>query len=57
MRVKITANKSYPMEIDNSYEKIRIHRFILEDDEKWKNFINKLNFYRECYVSEKLKNL
>ena len=57
MKVKITGDKSYPLEIDNTYEKFHIHRFILEDDEKWEDFIDKLNFYRECYVSDKVANL
>lgn len=57
MKVKITGDKSYPLEIDNTYEKFHIHRFTLEDDEKWEDFINQLNFYRERYLNGDIENL
>lgn len=51
MKVKFSNDKSYPIEIDNTYETFHIHRFDLEDDESWEDFINQLNQYREGYLN------
>lgn len=56
MRVTVTNDKRYPIEISNSYEKVSIDNFIIEDDEEWEDFINQLNQYREGILKGYFKN-
>lgn len=56
MRVTVTNDKRYPIEISNSYEKVSIDNFIIENDEEWEDFINQLNQYREGILKGYFKN-
>ena len=55
MRVTVTNDKRYPIEISNSYEKVSIDNFVIEDDEAWEDFINQLNQYREGILKSYFK--
>lgn len=56
MRVTNTNDERYPIEISNSYEKVSIDNFVIEDDEEWEDFINQLNQYREGILNGYFKN-
>lgn len=56
MRVTVTNDGRYPIEISNSYEKVSIDNFVIEDDEEWEDFINQLNQYREGILKGYFKN-
>ncbi len=56
MRVTVTNDERYPIEISNSYEKVSIDNFVIEDDEEWEDFINQLNQYRESVLNGYFKN-
>lgn len=56
MRVIVTNDERYPIEISNSYEKVSIDNFIIENDEEWEDFINQLNQYREGILKGYFKN-
>ena len=57
MQVRYTDNKEYPMAISNAHSTIAIHRFDLMDDDSWNEFIDQLNFFRECYIDGSLEQL
>lgn len=56
MRVTVTNDEWYPIEISNSYEKVSIDIFAIEDDEAWEDFINQPNQYREGILKGFKKN-
>ena len=47
MRVTYSDDERYPIEISNSYEKVSIDIFAIQDDDDWNDFINALNQLRE----------
>lgn len=54
MRITETTDKSYPIKLDDSWgEGVYIHRTIIEDDEKWNNFINELQDIRKKVLTNK----
>ena len=57
MKVRYTSNKNYPIEISNTRSTIVIHKFDLMDDDSWDEFIDQLNFFRECYIDGSLEQL
>lgn len=49
MKVTVTNDERYPyptIEISNSYGKVSVDIFTIENDEEWKDFISQLNQYR-----------
>ena len=49
-----TTDKNYPIKLDDSWgEGVYIHRTIIEDDEKWNNFINELQNIRKKVLTNK----
>ena len=58
MTIRYTGKKGYPFEVlDVSNNKIYLDDFLLRDDEDWEDFIDSLNFYRNCYVDGTIERL
>ena len=53
MKVRKTSDELYPMEIEDSWDqKLFIHRWTLEDIEKWNAFVKLLEDVREEILKE-----
>ncbi len=51
MTVRLSDDKTYPIIIEDSRDGVvNIHRFTLEDDDDWNEFIDRLNGLREVYL-------
>jgi hypothetical protein len=51
LEVHFTSNKDNPIFVEDVYgNTILIHKFILEDDDDWKEFIGKLDAIRQSYL-------
>lgn len=56
MRVTYSDDERYPIEISNSYEKVSIDIFAIQDDDDWNDFINALNQLREGVLNGYYQN-
>lgn len=56
MRVTYSDDERYPIEISNSYEKVSIDIFAIQDDDDWNDFINALNQFREGVLNGYYQN-
>ena len=57
MKVRYINHPNYPIEIVSSMHKVKIHKFDLQDDDSWNEFIDQLNFFREQYINGSFEQL
>lgn len=53
MRIKLTADKSYPIAFDDTFDGVAyLDRLTVTDDEEWEEFIKELNEARKKIVNK-----
>ena len=56
MKVTYSDDERHPIEISNSYEKVSIDIFAIQDDDDWNDFINALNQLRKGVLNGYYQN-